>query len=119
MAIHSFASRAMLTKVSRSLRPNDIPLRHRLMLTDRSTSSDEPMISFYRLPQRLLFLHVQGEIGFGSSNTLRGESGSTSLARLMPARAKVGWRVERCTPVASSANVAGLMIEMRRRGKTA
>ena len=90
------------------------------MLIDRSTSSaDEPVISFCRLPQRLLFLHVQGEIGFGSRNTLRGEPGSTNIARLMPARAKAGWRVERCTMVASSANVAGLMIEMSRRGKTA
>ena len=81
MAIHFVASRARLTRALRSLRPNDIPLRHRFMLIDRSTSSaDEPVISFCRLPQRLLFLHVQGEIGFGSRNTLRGESGSTTLA---------------------------------------
>ena len=118
MAIHSFASRAMLRKVSRSLRPNDIR-RHRLMLTDRSTSSDEPGVSCCRLPQRLLFLHVQGQIGFGSRSTLRVEPGSANIARLMPAQAKAGWRVERCTPVASSANVAELMIEMSRRCKTA
>ena len=45
--------------------------------------------------------------------------GGTNIARLMSARAKVGWRVEQCTTVASSANVAGLMIEMSRRCKTA
>ena len=56
-AIHSFASRTTVSKASRSLRPNEVPLRHRLMLTDSSTSSDEPLISFCRLP--LFIQYVQ------------------------------------------------------------
>ena len=54
---------ATQTRASSSLRLNDVPLRHRLMLTDNSTFSDEPLISFCRLPQRLLFLHSHGGTG--------------------------------------------------------
>ena len=55
------ASRAALAWASRSLRPTDVPLRHRLMRIDNSHSSDEPLISFCRVPQRLLFLHFHRE----------------------------------------------------------